>query len=105
MSSKKEQAALIAFFNSFSLSKRITSFDQLNDGKALMEASTGIPCVILILISGDEQDVGDVKISIDLSDANHFKITSTRATPPGENWVLKMNTMCEIAHAESWTHL
>lgn len=37
MSSKKEQAALVAFFNSFNLSKRLTAFDQLGDGKVLLE--------------------------------------------------------------------
>jgi hypothetical protein len=37
--SKKEQAALVAFFNAFGLSKRIASFDQLWDGKALFEVS------------------------------------------------------------------
>lgn len=37
--SKKEQAALVAFFNAFGLSKRIASFDQLWDSKALSEVS------------------------------------------------------------------
>jgi hypothetical protein len=35
--SKKEQAALVAFFNTFALTKRITAFDQLWDGKTLFE--------------------------------------------------------------------
>jgi len=37
--SKKEQATLVAFFNSLGLVKRITAFDQLYDGKALTEVS------------------------------------------------------------------
>jgi hypothetical protein len=37
--SKKEQAALLAFFNSFGLTRRITAFEQLNDGEALLEVS------------------------------------------------------------------
>ena len=40
---KKEQAALVAFVNSFRLARRVTSFDQLADGKALMEV--GVPGV------------------------------------------------------------
>ena len=39
--SKKEQDALVAFFNTFKLSKRIAAFDQLADGKALMEVGVG----------------------------------------------------------------
>ena len=37
--SRTEQAALVAFFNAFKLSKPLDSFDQLSDGKALMEVS------------------------------------------------------------------
>ena len=35
--SRQEQTALVALFSSFKLSKRISAFDQLADGKALME--------------------------------------------------------------------
>jgi len=35
--SRPEQVALLAFFNSFKLSKAITAVDQLSDGKLLME--------------------------------------------------------------------
>ena len=42
--SRQEQSALIAFLNSFKLSRRITAFDQLADGKALMEVSCSPGC-------------------------------------------------------------
>ena len=37
--SRQEQASLVAFVNSFRTSKRITAFDDLSDGKTLMEVS------------------------------------------------------------------
>jgi hypothetical protein len=40
MSTKKEQEALVAFFNSFELRKPLASFKQLSDGKVFMEVST-----------------------------------------------------------------
>ncbi|ORX38547.1 protein-nucleus import-related protein [Kockovaella imperatae] len=63
--------ALVAFFNSFKLSRRITTFDQLADGKALMEVMSTV-------------------------DSTHFKSINSRATGAvnsPDNWVLKMNTL------------
>lgn len=36
---RQEQDALLTFFNSFKLAKRVTTFSQLADGKALLEVS------------------------------------------------------------------
>ncbi|WVR07484.1 hypothetical protein IAU60_004526 [Kwoniella sp. DSM 27419] len=70
--SRAEQDALVAFLNTFRLSKPVTAFRDLADGKALMEA------------------MGKV-------DATHFKSVMSR-NPSGpsssaENWVLRMNTL------------
>jgi protein HOOK3 len=35
--SRREQDALLALFNSFRPSRRVTAFDQLADGKVLLE--------------------------------------------------------------------
>jgi hypothetical protein len=35
--SRREQDALLALFNSFRPSRRVTTFDQLSDGKVLLE--------------------------------------------------------------------
>lgn len=37
--SRQEKDALLALFNSFRPSRRVTSFEQLSDGKVLMEVS------------------------------------------------------------------
>ncbi|KAK8854821.1 hypothetical protein IAR55_003560 [Kwoniella newhampshirensis] len=72
--SRKEQDALVAYFNSFKLSKRMTTFEQLSDGKALMEVMSSI-------------------------DPTHFKHITNRglgiSSPNGssDNWVLRMNTL------------
>ncbi|WVQ99968.1 hypothetical protein IAU59_007111 [Kwoniella sp. CBS 9459] len=71
--SRAEQDALVAYFNTFKLSKPIISFRDLADGKALMEVMGSI-------------------------DATHFKNvttsrTSTAASGSTENWVLRMNTL------------
>jgi hypothetical protein len=47
--SKKEQDALLALLNSFKVSKRITTFDQLSDGKVLMEVCVEHYCCFDIL--------------------------------------------------------
>ena len=41
--SKSEQAALVAFINSFDLARRVTAFNQLYDGKALTEVNMFTP--------------------------------------------------------------
>lgn len=40
--SKQEQRAILAFCNSFRLSRRVTSFDQLSDGKVLLEVMSSM---------------------------------------------------------------
>ncbi|WWC71606.1 uncharacterized protein I206_105564 [Kwoniella pini CBS 10737] len=71
--SRAEQAALVAYFNTFKLSKQVTAFKDLSDGKALMEVLASI-------------------------DSTHFKNISNRtptqtASGSSENWVLRMNTL------------
>nr|XP_018261439.1 uncharacterized protein I303_05877 [Kwoniella dejecticola CBS 10117]OBR83597.1 hypothetical protein I303_05877 [Kwoniella dejecticola CBS 10117] len=71
--SRAEQAALVAYFNTFKLSRQVTAFKDLSDGKALMEVMATI-------------------------DATHFKSVSNRTPTPtasssSENWVLRMNTL------------
>nr|XP_031860001.1 uncharacterized protein CI109_004608 [Kwoniella shandongensis]KAA5527073.1 hypothetical protein CI109_004608 [Kwoniella shandongensis] len=73
--SRQEQDALVAYLNAFKLSKKITAFEQLSDGKALMEVMSSI-------------------------DSTHFKHVPTRglgisstASSSSENWVLRMNTL------------
>ncbi|ORY35634.1 HOOK protein-domain-containing protein [Naematelia encephala] len=71
--SRLEQRALIAYVNSFKLPRRVTAFEQLSDGKALMEVMNSI-------------------------DPTHFKSATTRSgpstsSPSSDNWVLKMNTL------------
>ncbi|WVQ81913.1 hypothetical protein IAT38_004040 [Cryptococcus sp. DSM 104549] len=73
--SQEEKDALVAFVGSFKLSKPVTSFEQLSDGKALMEVMSTI-------------------------DATHFKNVPSRGLGPAapgssssENWVLRMNTL------------
>ncbi|KAK1927088.1 protein-nucleus import-related protein [Papiliotrema laurentii] len=68
MSTKKEQEALVAFFNSFELRKPLASFKQLSDGKVFMEVMSKV-------------------------DATHFKNTPGRETSSNDNWVLYMNTL------------
>ncbi|EIW67281.1 hypothetical protein TREMEDRAFT_64529 [Tremella mesenterica DSM 1558] len=73
--SREEHAALLAFVNSFKLSRPVRTFDALSDGKALMEVMAMI-------------------------DPSHFKnaagrqsLGSSPASRSSENWVLKMNTL------------
>nr|XP_019044643.1 hypothetical protein I302_06556 [Kwoniella bestiolae CBS 10118]OCF23573.1 hypothetical protein I302_06556 [Kwoniella bestiolae CBS 10118] len=71
--SRAEQAALVAYLNTFKLSRQITAFKDLSDGKALMEVMASI-------------------------DSTHFKNVSNRTPTPTassstENWVLRMNTL------------
>ncbi|OCF57302.1 hypothetical protein L486_04758 [Kwoniella mangroviensis CBS 10435] len=71
--SRAEQAALVAYLNTFKLSRPVTAFKDLSDGKALMEVMASI-------------------------DSTHFKNVSNRTPAPtasgsAENWVLRMNTL------------
>ncbi|WWC93739.1 hypothetical protein V866_000575 [Kwoniella sp. B9012] len=71
--SRAEQAALVAYLNTFKLSRPVTAFKDLSDGKALMEVMASI-------------------------DSTHFKNVSNRTPTPAasgsaENWVLRMNTL------------
>ncbi|TXT03988.1 uncharacterized protein COLE_07685 [Cutaneotrichosporon oleaginosum] len=73
--SRREQEALLALFNSFRPSRRVTTFDQLCDGKVLLETLT-------------------------CSDGTHFKggpkshaRTSGSGVTGQDNWVLRMNIM------------
>ncbi|WWC90743.1 uncharacterized protein L201_005680 [Kwoniella dendrophila CBS 6074] len=71
--SRAEQAALVAYLNTFKLSRPVTTFKDLSDGKALMEVMAAI-------------------------DSTHFKNvtnrnTITTASSSTENWVLRMNTL------------
>ncbi|EJT46863.1 protein-nucleus import-related protein [Trichosporon asahii var. asahii CBS 2479] len=79
--SRQEKDALLALFNSFRPSRRVTSFEQLSDGKVLMEVLHQI-------------------------DATHFK--SGPKPRPGsmsgavnDNWVLKMNTLAPTLEVTS----
>ncbi|KAK4689518.1 hypothetical protein P7C73_g592, partial [Tremellales sp. Uapishka_1] len=49
--SASEQDALMAFFNSFKLSRRITAFEQLADGKALMEVMSTMKRLYRLLLA------------------------------------------------------
>nr|ODN98784.1 hypothetical protein L204_02748 [Cryptococcus depauperatus CBS 7855] len=69
--SRQEKDALVAYVNSFKLSKPVTDFAQLSDGKSLTEVSV---------------------------DATHFKNVTSRGISSStgassENWVLRMNTL------------
>ncbi|ODN78817.1 hypothetical protein L202_04366 [Cryptococcus amylolentus CBS 6039] len=69
--SRNDKDALVAFVNLFKLSKRVTDFVQLADGKALMEVMNFV-------------------------DETHFKNVPARAVGPSsssENWVLRTNTL------------
>ncbi|WVQ74880.1 hypothetical protein IAR50_004487 [Cryptococcus sp. DSM 104548] len=72
--SRNDKDALVAFVNLFKLSKPVTDFAQLADGKALMEVMSSI-------------------------DETHFKNVPARAVGPSsssENWVLRTNTLKRI---------
>ncbi|WRT68359.1 uncharacterized protein IL334_005335 [Kwoniella shivajii] len=71
--SRAEQTALLAYLNTFRISKPVTTFKDLSDGKALMEIMASI-------------------------DSTHFKIavnrnTSIPASGPSQDWVLRMNAL------------
>ncbi|ODN92707.1 hypothetical protein L198_05501 [Cryptococcus wingfieldii CBS 7118] len=69
--SRNDKDALVAFVNLFKLSKSVTDFVQLADGKALMEVMNFV-------------------------DETHFKNVPARAVGPSsssENWVLRTNTL------------
>ncbi|KAI9637475.1 protein-nucleus import-related protein [Dioszegia hungarica] len=73
--SRQEQAALVAWINSFRPSRRITSFDHLADGRAFMELLSSV-------------------------DPTHFKNPPARGPGAGpsspDNWVLKTNALKRI---------
>ncbi|WVO17785.1 hypothetical protein L204_105483 [Cryptococcus depauperatus] len=71
--SRQEKDALVAYVNSFKLSKPVTDFAQLSDGKSLTEIMSTV-------------------------DATHFKNVTSRGISSStgassENWVLRMNTL------------
>ncbi|KAL0249822.1 hypothetical protein I308_103124 [Cryptococcus tetragattii IND107] len=70
--SRQEKDALVAYVNSFKLSKPVTDFAQLADGKALMETMSAV-------------------------DSTHFKNVPARGitsqASSSENWVLRMNSL------------
>ncbi|KIR51621.1 hypothetical protein I315_05844 [Cryptococcus gattii Ru294] len=69
---RQEKDALVAYVNSFKLSKPVTDFAQLADGKALMETMSSV-------------------------DSAHFKNVPARGVTSqassSENWVLRMNSL------------
>jgi protein HOOK3 len=47
--SRQEQAALMAWLNSFRPSRRVTAFDQLSDGKTLMEVGWAFSSALTVI--------------------------------------------------------
>jgi hypothetical protein len=55
--SRQEQAALMAWLNSFSPSRSVTAFDQLSDGSILMEVGRTLFVTQVDALAGNELDV------------------------------------------------
>ncbi|BEI86835.1 hypothetical protein CcaverHIS002_0701810 [Cutaneotrichosporon cavernicola] len=72
---RREQDALLALFNSFRPSRRVTTFDQLSDGKVLLE--------VMHSIDGTHFKGGP---------KSHARTSGSGATGQ-DNWVLRMNIM------------
>jgi hypothetical protein len=62
--SKSEQDALLAYFNTFKLARRVNTFASLADGKVLMEVST-LSCKPLdsLMVTGHVANVIPVRAS------------------------------------------
>lgn len=102
---RKEQEALLALFNSYRPSKRVTTLGQLSDGKVLMEVSSCYekgPCLgsNRLTITGHALNVGLPRCHADDSDETHFKgapKTPNKRLSTGaggqDDWVLRMNTL------------
>ena len=62
MMSKSEQDALLAYFNTFKLARRVNTFASLADGKVLMEVSPFSALQTSLTKTGDVSDVSWMKL-------------------------------------------
>jgi len=60
--SKSEQDALLAYFNTFKLARRVNTFASLADGKLLMEVGPFSRVKALLITTGDVPDVSWMKL-------------------------------------------
>jgi len=61
--SKSEQDALLAYFNTFKLARRVNTFASLADGKVLMEVGPFSGVKALLMKTGHVSDVSYLSIS------------------------------------------